>query len=104
MIGETRVRFPLALPIPHRLTGSRAARGSTRRAPEERHALARAILGSVDSQILPKFPGTVTTESLEHDLTRENLRIGDTSKRNTVNGGKRDRHGGAQPSISDANG
>jgi len=72
--------------------------------PEERHALARAILGSVDSQILPKFQGTVTTESLEHNLTRENLRIGDTSKRNTVNGGKRDRHGGAQPSISDANG
>lgn len=48
--------------------------------------------------------GAVTTESLEHDLTRENLRIGDTSKRNAVNDGKRDRHGGAQPSISDANG
>jgi hypothetical protein len=33
MIGETRVRFPLALPIPHRVTGPGRPRATTRNAP-----------------------------------------------------------------------
>src|SRR6266849_5827682 len=38
----------------HRVTGSGAARGSTRKAPEERFGNIDPILGSVDSRILPE--------------------------------------------------